>query len=96
MLTTLAKKLPSSNPFISPNHKTLSVIREATLSTIFQAIFEKITSSDLLKFVSEKEVRAEIKKWESMLLKIHDVLDGAEEKQIVNRSMKRWLDDLHD
>ena len=55
----------------------MSVIGEAVVSSLFQAIFEKIASSDLQKFISEKEVREEIKKWESMLLKIHDVLDDA-------------------
>ncbi|XP_057989310.1 putative disease resistance RPP13-like protein 1 [Hevea brasiliensis] len=74
--------------------ETMSVIGSAALSALFQVLFEKIASSELLKFAREKQVLAQINKWEKMLLQINAVLDDAEDKQTANRSVKIWLTNL--
>ena len=39
---------------------------------------------------------ADIKMWKRTLLKIHAVLDYAEERQMTSKLMKVWLDELRD
>ncbi|KAF2287449.1 hypothetical protein GH714_000517 [Hevea brasiliensis] len=74
----------------------MSVIGDAALSAFFQVLFHKLSSPELLKFADEKQVHSELKKWEKILVKIHAVLDDAEEKQLANRLVKIWLTELRD
>ncbi|KAF3946169.1 hypothetical protein CMV_027537 [Castanea mollissima] len=74
----------------------MSVIGDAALSAFFGKLFEKLTSDDLLKFFQQEKVDADLKRWRTTLLKIHAVLDDAEEKQMTNRLVKIWLDELED
>ncbi|XP_057977517.1 putative disease resistance RPP13-like protein 1 [Malania oleifera] len=74
----------------------MSVVGEAVLSASLEVLFHKLASSDLLKFSCRGQVHAAIRKWENMLLKIHAVLDDAEEKQIAQRAVKIWLGELRD
>ncbi|XP_050283583.1 putative disease resistance protein RGA3 [Quercus robur] len=73
----------------------MSFIGEAALSAVIDALFGKL-SDDLLKIFRKENFDAELKKWERMLLKIQAVLDDAEEKQVTNRLVKIWLDELED
>ncbi|KAM3684183.1 hypothetical protein ACJW31_11G024300 [Castanea mollissima] len=61
----------------------MSVIREAALSSLF-GIFQ------------QEQVHADLNKWKIMLMKIHAVLDDAEEKWETSRLVNIWLDDLED
>ncbi|XP_030965409.1 putative disease resistance RPP13-like protein 1 [Quercus lobata] len=72
----------------------MSVIGEAALSAFFGKLFDNLTSYDLLKFFQEEKVDADLKRWRTTLMKIHAVLDDAEEKQMTNRFVKIWLDEL--
>ncbi|KAM4082283.1 hypothetical protein ACJW30_11G160500 [Castanea mollissima] len=74
----------------------MSVIGEAALSAFFEVLFGKLSSSDLLKIFHQEQVHADLKKWKTMLLKIREVLDDAEEKQMTKESVKNWLDELED
>nr|XP_023874983.1 putative disease resistance RPP13-like protein 1 isoform X1 [Quercus suber]XP_023874984.1 putative disease resistance RPP13-like protein 1 isoform X1 [Quercus suber]XP_023874985.1 putative disease resistance RPP13-like protein 1 isoform X1 [Quercus suber]XP_023874986.1 putative disease resistance RPP13-like protein 1 isoform X1 [Quercus suber]XP_023874987.1 putative disease resistance RPP13-like protein 1 isoform X1 [Quercus suber]XP_023874988.1 putative disease resistance RPP13-like protei len=71
-------------------------VGEAALSSFFDELFDNLSSSDLLKIFRQKNVDADLKKWERTLLKIHAVLEDAEEKQMTSRSLKIWLDELED
>ncbi|XP_075643814.1 putative disease resistance RPP13-like protein 1 isoform X1 [Castanea sativa] len=74
----------------------MSVIGDAALSAFFGKLFEKLTSDDLLKFFQQEKVDADLKRWRTTLMKIHAVLDDAEEKQMTNKLVKIWLGELED
>ena len=74
----------------------MSVIGELALSALFQVLFNKITSPDLSKIFHKEKVDADIKMWKRTLLKIHAVLDDAEERQMTSKLVKVWLDELRD
>ena len=74
----------------------MEVVAEALLSASIEALFSKLGSSDVLKFASQDHARAELKKWETKLSDIREVLNDAEEKQITEQSVKAWLGELRD
>ncbi|WKA01857.1 hypothetical protein VitviT2T_020110 [Vitis vinifera] len=74
----------------------MEVVGEALLSVSFEVLFNKLASSDFLKFARQEHVQAELKKWEKKLFNIREVLNDAEEKQITEQSVKAWLGDLRD
>ena len=74
----------------------MSVIGEVALSALFEALFDKLTSSDLLKIFQREQVHVDLNKWKKTLLKIHAVLDDAEEKRETSRLVKIWLDELEE
>ena len=74
----------------------MALVGEAVLSAFIETLFDKLASSDLLRFASQEEIFDDIKKWEKTLLKLHAVLGDAEEKQLTSRLVKLWLDDLRD
>ncbi|KAL4600920.1 hypothetical protein ACB092_11G234700 [Castanea dentata] len=66
----------------------------AALSSFFDKLFDNLSSSDLLKIFRQKNVDADLKKWKRTLLKIHAVLEDAEQTQMTSWSVKIWLDEL--
>ena len=74
----------------------MALVGEAVLSAFIETLFDKLASSDLLRFARQEEIFADIKKWEKTLLKLHAVLVDAEDKQLTSRLVKMWLDDLRD
>ncbi|KAF2319715.1 hypothetical protein GH714_018190 [Hevea brasiliensis] len=76
--------------------QVMSLIGESALSSFFQSLLEKIECPEILKFASENQVRADIGKLEKMLTGIQSVLEDAEEKQLSNPLVKKWLDELKD
>ncbi|XP_044483667.1 putative disease resistance RPP13-like protein 1 [Mangifera indica] len=72
----------------------MSIIGEAILSAFFEFLFRKLTSPQLLQFALQEQVHVDLNKWERILLKIHAVLEDAEEKQRTNESVKIWLGEL--
>ena len=48
----------------------MSDIAEAALSGFFQVLFSNLTSPELLDFLNQDQVQADLKKWKTMLLKI--------------------------
>ncbi|KAL0007300.1 hypothetical protein SO802_008802 [Lithocarpus litseifolius] len=63
----------------------MSIVAEAVTgaasSTFFDVLFDNLSSPDLLKIFRQKKVDADLKKWKRTLLKIHAVLEDAEERQ---------------
>lgn len=70
------------------------IIGEASLSVSIGMLFRKLVSSELLQFAREEQIQADLKNWERILLKIHAVLEDAEEKQMTKESVKIWVRDL--
>ena len=76
--------------------ETMKVVGEAILSSAVGLLFDKLGSSELLKFARQENVFAELENWRNELLLIDEVLDNAEEKQITRKSVEKWLRDLRD
>ncbi|XVF18571.1 hypothetical protein REPUB_Repub11eG0034300 [Reevesia pubescens] len=74
----------------------MSVIGEAAVSVFLELLFEKLASSALNYIADYKEVHEQLKEWQSKLPDIQAVLNDAEQKQIKNDGVMKWLDDLQD
>ncbi|TYH47163.1 hypothetical protein ES332_D11G392000v1 [Gossypium tomentosum] len=74
----------------------MSVIGEATLSVFLELLGGKLLDSALNFVADHKQLRPQLKQWQSILPDIQAVLDDAEEKQIKNEGVKKWLEDLQD
>ncbi|XP_050283691.1 putative disease resistance RPP13-like protein 1 isoform X4 [Quercus robur] len=74
----------------------LEAVAGAALSAFFDVLIDKLSSSDLLNIFRQENVDADLKKWKTILLKISEVLDDAEEKQITKASVKTWMGELED
>ena len=66
----------------------------AVLAPLFQSLFDGLKSPDLLTYARDSKVLDELNKWEPMLNTISAVLDKAEEQQMTDQSVTRWLNDL--
>ena len=66
----------------------------AVLGPLFQSLLDGLKSSDLLTYARESKVLDELNKWEPMLNTISAVLHKAEEQQMTDQSVTRWLNDL--
>ncbi|KAB2059935.1 hypothetical protein ES319_A11G342000v1, partial [Gossypium barbadense] len=75
---------------------TMSVIGEAALSVFLELLGVKLLDSALNFVADHKQLHPQLKQWQSMLPDIQAVLDNAEEKQIKNEGVKKWLEDLQD
>ncbi|KAK4846671.1 hypothetical protein QYF36_020653 [Acer negundo] len=73
---------------------SMSILGEAVLTASVELLLSKLASSELLSFARKEQIHDDLKKWENILLKIYAVLEDAEEKQISNQFVKRWLIDL--
>ncbi|CAL5381808.1 unnamed protein product [Camellia sinensis] len=71
-------------------------IGEIFLTTFIQVLFERLASTFLLKFSGREPVHTLFNKWSGELAEIRAFLDDAEEKQIENRAVKMWLEELTD
>ncbi|ESR55245.1 hypothetical protein CICLE_v10023525mg, partial [Citrus x clementina] len=73
-------------------------VEELLLSAFFQVLFDRLASGDFLTFVGQLRggLDSELKKWEKTLIMIQAVLSDAEEKQLTDRAVKIWFDDLRD
>ncbi|KAB2059891.1 hypothetical protein ES319_A11G338800v1 [Gossypium barbadense] len=73
----------------------MSAIGEAALSAFFELLGGKLLDS-ALNFVADHKQLHPLKQWQSILPDIQAVLGDAEEKQIKNDGVKKWLEDLQD
>ncbi|XP_028103883.1 putative disease resistance RPP13-like protein 1 [Camellia sinensis] len=71
-------------------------IGEIFLAAFIRVLFEKLASTELLKFARREQVHTHIKRWSGELAKIQAFLADAEGKQIENRAVKMWLEELTD
>ncbi|XP_044465073.1 putative disease resistance RPP13-like protein 1 [Mangifera indica] len=67
---------------------------ELLLSAALPVLFQKLASSEFYNFLFEEGVRSKLANWERKLEKIDAVLSSAEEKQLMSRPVKLWLEDL--
>ncbi|KAL4598135.1 hypothetical protein ACB092_11G038000, partial [Castanea dentata] len=74
----------------------MEIIGEVALSALFEVLFDKLTSSNLLKIFQQQQVHVDLNKWKKTLLKIHAVLDDAKEKRETSKLVKIWLDEPED
>ncbi|KAK0607946.1 hypothetical protein LWI29_023108 [Acer saccharum] len=73
----------------------MSFIGEAFLTAAIQGLFSKLDSPELLQLLDQDErIQADLQKLQTTLRMISAVLDDAEEKQITNRFVRAWLDEL--
>ncbi|PSS09924.1 Disease resistance RPP13-like protein [Actinidia chinensis var. chinensis] len=71
-------------------------VGEIFLAAFIQVLFEKLASGELSNFVRREGIHTALKKWTRMLEEIEAVLADAEEKQITERGIQIWLEDLED
>ncbi|CAN4110292.1 unnamed protein product [Withania somnifera] len=71
-------------------------VAELFLSAFLTVLFEKLASWELLNFARKEGIHFQLKKWSRTLSKILAALADAEEKQITDRAVKLWLEDLRD
>ncbi|KAG4177537.1 hypothetical protein ERO13_A11G313100v2 [Gossypium hirsutum] len=74
----------------------MSVIGEAALSVFLELLGGKLLDSALNFVADHKQLHRQLKQWQSILPDIQAMLTDAEEKQIKNEGVKKWLDDLQD
>ncbi|TYJ12461.1 hypothetical protein E1A91_A11G352300v1 [Gossypium mustelinum] len=74
----------------------MSVIGEAALSVFLELLGGKLLDSALNFVADHKQLHPQLKQWKSILPDVQAVLDDAEEKQIKNEGVKKWLEDLQD
>ncbi|KAK6933747.1 Rx, N-terminal [Dillenia turbinata] len=67
---------------------------EPLLAAYLQSLLDKLAPGPLMNFAIQQGFDSELRKWRSMLRKIKLVLGDAEEKQMNDIEVKRWLDDL--
>ncbi|KAL4567449.1 hypothetical protein LXL04_023033 [Taraxacum kok-saghyz] len=67
---------------------------EIIISALLAVAFEKLASTALKKLARSEGIQSQLMKWERLLSQLHDLLDDASEKEITNRSVKRWLNSL--
>ncbi|KAK3188561.1 hypothetical protein Dsin_028122 [Dipteronia sinensis] len=71
-------------------------IGEIFLAASLQALFDRLLSPDLLQFTRREGIRPTLEKWKGKLMTFESVLNHAEEKQLTDKDVKMWLDDLRD
>ncbi|XP_060671875.1 putative disease resistance RPP13-like protein 1 [Ziziphus jujuba] len=72
-----------------------AVVGEALLSAFLQVLFDRMTSKDVLNFIGRKKLNnGLLKKLKIKLLSAESVLNDAEEKQMKNLAVRKWLAEL--
>ncbi|XP_060967230.1 putative disease resistance RPP13-like protein 1 [Cannabis sativa] len=73
----------------------LEVIGGAFLSALFQTMFEKMASPEMVSFFRRSKLdHGLLKELELLLLSANSVMDDAEEKQLRNSLVRKWLHEL--
>ncbi|CAL5204246.1 unnamed protein product [Lathyrus oleraceus] len=74
-----------------------TMIGGAFLSATVQILLEKLASTEFLDYITNTKLNVSLlRKLQTTLLTLAAVLDDAEERQINNLAVKKWLDDLKD
>ncbi|CAL5380901.1 unnamed protein product [Camellia sinensis] len=71
-------------------------IAEIFVSAFVKLLFEKMTSFASSKLPTFEGIGAQLTNWTNMLSQIEALLIDAEEKQMTDRAVNLWLDDLQD
>ncbi|RVW74192.1 putative disease resistance protein RGA3 [Vitis vinifera] len=68
---------------------------EAFLSSLFEVVLDKLVAAPLLDYARRIKVdTAVLQEWRNTLLHLQAVLHDAEQRQIREEAVKRWVDDL--
>ena len=71
------------------------VVLEAFLSSVFEVLIDKLVASPVLEYARRFKVdMAVLQEWRTTLQHLRAVLHDAEQRQIREEAVKRWLDDL--
>ncbi|XP_058225759.1 putative disease resistance RPP13-like protein 1 [Rhododendron vialii] len=74
-----------------------TLVGGAFLGCAFNVLLDRLSSPELIKFFRGRKLdESLLKKLELTLLELNKVLNDAEEKQITDRAVKAWLDELKD
>ncbi|KAF7137274.1 hypothetical protein RHSIM_Rhsim07G0209900 [Rhododendron simsii] len=74
-----------------------TLVGGAFLGGAFNVLLDRLSSPELIKFFRGRKLdESLLKKLELTLLELNKVLNDAEEKQITDRAVKAWLDELKD
>ncbi|PSS11983.1 Disease resistance RPP13-like protein isoform 1 [Actinidia chinensis var. chinensis] len=74
----------------------MAAVGEIFLSAIVGVLFEKLISGEMLNFFRREQIHTQVMNWERTLREIRAVLNDAEEKQIRDKDVNLWLEDLQD
>ncbi|KAL4333203.1 hypothetical protein GQ457_07G018610 [Hibiscus cannabinus] len=75
----------------------MAMVAEAFLSASLEVLLDTIVSRDVLNFTKGKKLEAVLlKKLKPTLMSVKLVLDDAESKQVTNRAVGSWVDELKD
>ncbi|KAK6944713.1 Rx, N-terminal [Dillenia turbinata] len=85
-----------SKPLFPVTSFLVSAMGEPLLAAYLQTLLDKLDSGPLLNFARQEGFRSELRTWRSKLLQVRRVLCDAEEKQISDTEVKKWLDNLGD
>ncbi|KAF7153189.1 hypothetical protein RHSIM_Rhsim01G0056000 [Rhododendron simsii] len=69
---------------------------EIFLGAFVNVLFEKLASGDLWNFALKEQIHTLLLKWRRMFEQVQSVVADAEEKQITDRGISLWLEDLED
>ncbi|XP_059598060.1 putative disease resistance RPP13-like protein 1 [Vitis vinifera] len=69
-------------------------VAEAVGSSFISVLIDKLIASPLLEYARRKKVDRTLEEWRKTLTHIEAVVDDAENKQIREKAVKVWLDDL--
>ncbi|XP_058215878.1 putative disease resistance RPP13-like protein 1 [Rhododendron vialii] len=69
---------------------------EIFLSAFIDVLFEKFASGDLWNLARKERIHTLLLKWKRMLEQVEVVVADAEEKQVTDRGVNLWLEDLED
>eukprot|EP00261_Vitis_vinifera_P035193 XP_019076436.1 PREDICTED: putative disease resistance RPP13-like protein 1 [Vitis vinifera] len=69
-------------------------VAEAVGSSFLGVLIDKLIASPLLEYARRKKVDTTLQEWRRTLTHIEAVLDDAENKQIREKAVEVWLDDL--
>ncbi|RVW84820.1 putative disease resistance protein RGA4 [Vitis vinifera] len=69
-------------------------VAEAVVSSFLGVLIDKLIASPLLEYARRKKVDTTLQEWRRTLTHIEAVLDDAENKQIREKAVEVWLDDL--
>lgn len=74
-----------------------ALVGGAILSATLQVLFDRMASKEVVNFIRGRKIpESLLKKLETSYLTLEAVLNDAEEKEINNPAVKKWLDELKD
>ncbi|XP_072071647.1 putative disease resistance RPP13-like protein 1 [Arachis hypogaea] len=74
-----------------------AIVSHALVSSFIQVVFDKLASPEFVNFIRGKKLHKKlIKRLETNLYAVQAVLNDAEQRQINDPAVKKWLDDVKD